>query len=374
MAPDRPAHRSRLVVSLLLGVALLAAAFLAGRLTVAGAVAEVAPASTHTEVDVVEADIGRSITLTAVASRPTSVVAVNARPGTVTSISDATEFAVGDELYSVDAQAVRVVAGSMPFYRDLGEGTEGQDVRQLQEALRHLGHLRTNADGKFGAGTASAVEAWQRAQKVNRTGVVARGTILAVASLPTALSIDRDVLDVGRQVSGGEPAVLGTGGEPEFVMTLNDAQYRMIPADARISLSLGDRRWDAVLGDSRTNDQGMLDVRLHAPDGGVVCGADCAQIGTGETTMTAEVNLVAAQDGPSVPLAAVVTGNDGRTHVRVLEGETITEVDVTVLGVQDGVAVVDGVTVGQRVLLPEGAASSADGDEAGSTGGTTDGR
>ena len=37
-------------------------------------------------------------------------------------------------------------------------------------------------------------------------------------------------------------------------------------------------------------------------------------------------------------------------------------------------AIPGGVTVGQRVLLPEGAASSADGDEAGSTGGTTDGR
>lgn len=75
--------------------------------------------------------------------------------------------------------------------RILMRGTEGDDVRLVQQRLYDLGYLADDVDGKFGLQTQKAVRAFQRAHKLEKIdGKVGKKTIAAlfgdnVIALPT---------------------------------------------------------------------------------------------------------------------------------------------------------------------------------------------
>ena len=67
----------------------------------------------------------------------------------------------GQVLMEVSGRPVFTLRGSLPVYRDLRPGAEGDDVRQLQRALAALGHgTAPDTGGTFGAGTKSALAAF----------------------------------------------------------------------------------------------------------------------------------------------------------------------------------------------------------------------
>ncbi|MFE9780418.1 peptidoglycan-binding protein [Streptomyces sp. NPDC005775] len=66
----------------------------------------------------------------------------------------------GDVLMAVNGRPVLALSGQVPMYRTLGPGTAGDDVKQLQRALRRLGFEPGAISGNYGQGTAAAVTQW----------------------------------------------------------------------------------------------------------------------------------------------------------------------------------------------------------------------
>lgn len=64
-----------------------------------------------------------------------------------------------------------------PTSSSLKVGSEGDRVVQLQKRLAQLGYYSGKADGKFGAGTESALKAFQKANKLKADGVAGNQTI-----------------------------------------------------------------------------------------------------------------------------------------------------------------------------------------------------
>ena len=62
----------------------------------------------------------------------------------------------------------------------LREGTKGDLIKKLQEALADLGHAPGPIDGHFGAGTEDAVESFQRKSKLYADGLVGPSTAAAI--------------------------------------------------------------------------------------------------------------------------------------------------------------------------------------------------
>src|SRR3989344_2550290 len=58
------------------------------------------------------------------------------------------------------------------LYRNLAQGSQGDDVVSLQEYLRTEGHLSANATGYFGPLTRAAVARWQASQGVSAVGAI----------------------------------------------------------------------------------------------------------------------------------------------------------------------------------------------------------
>lgn len=70
----------------------------------------------------------------------------------------------GDVLMAVNGRPVLALSGRVPMYRVLGPGTSGDDVKQLQRALRRLGFEPGAISGNYGQGTAAAVTQWYTAK------------------------------------------------------------------------------------------------------------------------------------------------------------------------------------------------------------------
>lgn len=66
----------------------------------------------------------------------------------------------GDVALVVSGRPVFAVIGERPAYRDLGPGTVGEDVRQLEKVLARAGFDPGPIDGVFDAAAATAVAAW----------------------------------------------------------------------------------------------------------------------------------------------------------------------------------------------------------------------
>jgi hypothetical protein len=66
----------------------------------------------------------------------------------------------GDVLMTVNGRPVFALSGAVPMYRAVGPGASGDDVKQLQRALRRLGFDPGSISGTFRQGTATAVTHW----------------------------------------------------------------------------------------------------------------------------------------------------------------------------------------------------------------------
>lgn len=64
----------------------------------------------------------------------------------------------GKVVLEVSGRPVFVLPGNLPVYRDLKPGAAGDDVKQLQKAMRGLGHSTgSDTEGTFGEGTKAAL-------------------------------------------------------------------------------------------------------------------------------------------------------------------------------------------------------------------------
>jgi murein L,D-transpeptidase YcbB/YkuD len=72
------------------------------------------------------------------------------------------------------------VSGAVPTDATLGSGAEGAAVIALQKALISLGYPLGAADGTYGATTAEAVTAFQRAKSLTPDGIAGASTLAAI--------------------------------------------------------------------------------------------------------------------------------------------------------------------------------------------------
>jgi peptidoglycan hydrolase-like protein with peptidoglycan-binding domain len=340
-------------VSLLINVGLvlvaLGAGWWAGRVTLTGSNEGGVEAPQQVVVEVTQGSVGRTLGVGVTVRQPVEVVATNTLYGMVTFARAAGEVNNGDVVFQVAGAPVRVVAGTVPFYRGLSSGARGADVAQLNEALVALGYLASGNNGDyFGTATYNAVRAWQQALGVERTGAVPLGEVLAVPQLPTVIRLG-EAIRTGQLVSGGEAAVLASSGAQEFALVLSSDQSNTITNDVALRVFFEDLVWEARSVGSRMDASGYTARILAAVDGGAVCGADCARLPADEQlSLRAEAIVIPEVSGATLPVGAVRTAADGGTYVRLADG---TERDIKVLGSGQGIAVVSGLEVGEQVIV-----------------------
>ena len=329
---------------------LATAGFVAGRATLVPpeAAADVQPDVVHT---VQEAVVGRTSTFRVGVTWPRRTVAVAPASGTVTGIAVESGSSVdaGAVLFRLDERPVVLAAGEVPAFRGLARGDTGQDVTQLQGLLRGEGLLTRATDGSFDARTERAVRAWQRSLGLEPTGEVRAGDLVFAPQVPARVVLGEDVV-VGRRVDESTATVDVVLDEPLLTVTVDDTST--VPREgAPVEVQYLDHVWAAVVGPAlpAEDERATTVLALVGPDGGPVCGGDCAvlPLQPSAASLTAEVEIVPRASGPVVPVAALGQDATGGYVVSTPDGA---HVPVTVLVTDGSRAVVDGVVVGQQIL------------------------
>jgi peptidoglycan hydrolase-like protein with peptidoglycan-binding domain len=225
------------------------------------------------------------------------------RPGTITALApEGATRRRGDVLYRVDQRPVVLLVGSLPAWRRLQIGTEGRDVRQLEENLKALGYDPGTVDREFDSDTEAAVEDWQADLGVEATGTVDPADIL---------------FSPGPVRIGAHPAEVGQTAQPGAAILEISSEDQVVTVD----LAVSDRALVEV-GD---------DVAVELPDQSEVAGT-IAKIGsvaqatadeTGATTgSTLEVTIELGEpagglDQAPVDVSVVTESREGVLAVPV---------------------------------------------------------
>jgi peptidoglycan hydrolase-like protein with peptidoglycan-binding domain len=91
--------------------------------------------------------------------------ALKTRPGVPAKLPVAgTEFTEGAIVFTTSGRPVFLLTGAQPAFRDMGPGIEGEDVRQLEDALVRLGFNPGAVDGLYDAQTGDAVANWYKSK------------------------------------------------------------------------------------------------------------------------------------------------------------------------------------------------------------------
>lgn len=316
---------------------------------------EVLDSPAYTLVAAQEGTVGHSLRLNTTAEWQAETTLLNQAAGIITSrVWQAGDTAsAGSIIYTVDLRPVVVAAGDVPAFRDLHSGARGEDVTQLQELLVSTGHYAGAADGVFGYTTERAVRAWQRDLGLVADGVVRRGDVLFVPSLPARLALEPDLV-IGATVSPGDPAVRVLRPAPQFTIALPEGQSRLVSTGMEVEiLREGDDRWWTTIVDLHREEDatGAGGVTAVLRGGGeAVCGDECGELPIeAPTLLPSLIHVVPETEGVTVPAAAIVTSADGATLVHLADGR---QQPVTVLAAASGIAVVDGLTAGTLVRTP----------------------
>jgi membrane fusion protein, multidrug efflux system len=140
----------------------------------------------------------------------------------------------GHPLLAVDARPVVLLYGWLPMYRTLSTGSQGDDVRELEQNLAALGYGGFTVDGDYTWATAYAVDVWQRDLGVPQTGTVAPDAVLVAAG---AVRVT-DPLAAGARVRAGRPVLSYTGTTRVVTVDLPVADQRLARAGDTVTVAL----------------------------------------------------------------------------------------------------------------------------------------
>ncbi|RPI25643.1 MAG: hypothetical protein EHM57_01255 [Actinobacteria bacterium] len=302
-------------------------------------------------VDEVLASVGGSV------GPGTPIIATSSSPtGTITSIVD--DGAIvdhGDVLYEVEGRPVVLLAGTLPAYRTMRQGTSGDDVAQLEQVLADLGFGGDGlvVDGVFDAATAGAVAAWQSAIGAPPDRVVDLGeAVFSPGSLRIG-SVDRAV---GDSVQDGV-TVMTTSAATTFVaVELSAGDQGLLAVGDAVTVELPDgTQTRAVVTEvgtvARAGQEGgapYFDVTIVLEDPAAATGLDEAPVEVAVVTDSAEgvlavpvTALLALAEGG---YAVEVVAEDGSTYLVGAEPGLFADGFVEVTG--------DGLEAGMAVVIP----------------------
>jgi len=285
---------------------------------------------------------------------------------------------------AVNDRPVFAISGSFPLWRDLSPGMTGEDVRQLQLALRDAGHSIPDREfGTFGRATTTAVRAMYKAAGYPVATTTAQtspadpsgqaSTTQAGDQAPAAtpvLSVPASELIV---VTDGLPARVSGLPAVGTVLTSDNAVVSIDAgaptATADLPAAVASRVTTGTSGTLRVGDQTPVPVRVAELIAGdatagtnpkaVIAAAEGATIPQsweGSQGLLALTLTSVADQSLLVPTRAVAVGPDGSATVLKHDNGALTAVAVHVVGELRGISAVapvqdDALRIGDEVKV-----------------------
>lgn len=274
---------------------------------------------------------------------PLASVRIGGMGGTVT-VAPVTDrvYDEGDVVMEVDLRPMVVMEGSRPMFRPLSAGTEGADVRQLEEALDRLGHPVGEVDGRFDPAMTGAWEAFQAALGLESVTTAEVSDILFVAQLPARLS--------EADVAAGDTV----GGQLLKFTQVDPVLMASVPAADRDAIAVGQTVRIETVGAGAAW-EGRIAAAPHETDGNgryLVIVESSASIPESDGYRMTIVVDTSDGAGWVVPAAAVFEAPSGGSYVTLSTDAGTSRVPVEVVFSSGPMVMIEGdVKAGDRVLV-----------------------
>lgn len=195
-----------------------------------------------------------------------------------------------------------------------------------------------------------ALQTWQRRVGLPADGRLLAGDLVFLTGLPRRLAAP-DRVAVGAAIAPGADLLIGVTGGPTVVVKAGLDQVGVLPTSGDVTVTGAGRNWRGTVGRVKQLPSGEVELPLQSKDGGPICGTECdASIPIGDVTIfEVQISTVPTTTGPVVPVSALTTDAANSAVVTMADGKTV---PVTVLASAKGLAVVKGLAVGQRILMP----------------------
>jgi peptidoglycan hydrolase-like protein with peptidoglycan-binding domain len=253
----------------------------------------------------------------------------------------------GEPVYSVNAEPVVLMYGSMPFFRSLTVGDSGPDVEQLENNLSKLGYDGFTVDDEYTSATADAVARWQEDLGLVETGVFDPARAVVAAD---AIRIAELLAPLGGSASGDVLSYTGT--DRQISVELEVADQQLVAKDMPVTVTLPDGS--------------TVDATVTSIGTVVTGGGDESQPGAGQQEEPTTIEVIVTVDDTdaltqwdvapvdvtietdrredvlAVPVGALVALAEGGYGVQVVEG-TETRYVATETGMfAEGMVEIDG--------------------------------
>jgi peptidoglycan hydrolase-like protein with peptidoglycan-binding domain len=356
----------------LAGAAVLAAAAATGGVVVASGAKEATPAAQEPPANTVKVERGELSSMVSLdgtltyraRSDGSPYAAINQARGTNTKLpADGDKVDCGDVLYRVDDDPVLLLCGTVPAYRDLHIGDEGNDVGQLNRNLHELGYDAEAGvdvgpnDKDFTWKTEKALEVLQHDKGLDETGAL--DTADAVF-LPESVRIAKVTAELGGSASSGAQIAQATSDTLEVQVNLDASQQGEVKKGDRAQITLPGNKSvtgkverlgrvaQAPAGQDDTVGAATVPAYISLDKPKKASGLDQAPVQVDITTKGVESAL-------SVPVTAIV-GKPGGFAVEVVRDggqRELVAVELGLFDTADGRVEVEGDLVeGDQVVVP----------------------
>jgi hypothetical protein len=259
---------------------------------------------------------------------------------------------VGDVLLRIEERPVVLVPGGIPAFRALDEGSTGRDVSALQEFLASVGYAVDSTPARYTAVTGAAVREWQATLGIPQTGVVALGDVVFVpAAVLDAPLRWTDAVSVGATLAAGAPILELLAPRPTLTIEFGGSPPAQLEPGVPGEVTFPDGARRSIVLSMVHSRLGRVWATLEPVDAELCRAAGCLDLvpATGEAPLDVTFTVVPETTGPLVPVAALRTDAAGRAFVELPDGSRRT---VTIRIVSGGSAIVDGIAVGEEIVLP----------------------
>jgi peptidoglycan hydrolase-like protein with peptidoglycan-binding domain len=171
---------------------------------------------------------------------------INQARGTYTKLPEGGDkISCGDVFYRVDDNAVLLLCGPVPAYRDLRSGDVGSDVRQLNQNLHALGYDAKAGDdvaADDNAFTAKTERALRVLQQDKGLAVTGRLDLDDAVFQPDAVRVAQVTGEFGGPAQPGARVLYGTSDTPEVQVNLEPSQQGQVKEGDRVQVTLPGRQ------------------------------------------------------------------------------------------------------------------------------------
>jgi peptidoglycan hydrolase-like protein with peptidoglycan-binding domain len=288
---------------------------------------------------------------------------INRARGTYTKLPDTGDKAdCGDVFYRVDDAPVLLLCGTVPAYRDLHIGDEGNDVRQLNRNLHTLGYDAGASvdidDINFTWETEEALKKLQHDKRVDVTGALDDDDAVF---LPKPVRIAKVTGEIGGSARPGGQVAQVTSDTLEVQVALEASQQGEVRRGDRAQITLPGNRMvtgtvdrlgrvaQAPAGQNGNTGDATIPASISLDDPRNARGLDKAPVQVDITTKGVESAL-------SVPVTALVGKSGGGFAVEVVrdgERRELVAVKAGLFDTTDGRVQVEGdLHEGDHVVVP----------------------